>query len=170
MSVRFIAGVAILLAATAAFSQVTRGGALPGPLPLFPRSNWWNTDISRAPVDSNSSNFITFIGAATQLHPDFGGDASTTTPEIYGMVYIVVPGTQPLEQVFFYESPGEGDSGAPGRPAGYPIPIAARTETKWIEGGYVANDLQASGDRHMLIVDRDNRNLFELYATQFNTT
>ena len=67
MRVRFIAGVVILLAATAAFSQVTRGGALPGPLPLFPRSNWWNTDISRAPVDSNSSNFITFIGSANVL-------------------------------------------------------------------------------------------------------
>ena len=25
------------------------GGALPGPLPLFPADNWWNTDISAAP-------------------------------------------------------------------------------------------------------------------------
>jgi len=37
------------------------GGALPGPLPLLPPTNWWNLDISGAPVDPQSSAFIGFI-------------------------------------------------------------------------------------------------------------
>lgn len=161
---------AVLLLAVPASAQITRGGALPGPLPLFRPSNWWNTDVSRAPVDPQSATFINFIGPAKGMHPDFGGDDPDNPPAIYGMVYIAVPGTQPLEQVFFYESPGESDNGAPGRPSGYPIPVDAKTQTKWIEGGLAANDPAASGDRHMLIVDRDNRILFELYATLYNST
>ena len=32
--------------------------SLPGPLPLFPPTNWWNTEISAAPVDPGSDAFI----------------------------------------------------------------------------------------------------------------
>ena len=32
-----------------------QGGALPGPLPLFPPDNWWNVDVSGAPVDGGSA-------------------------------------------------------------------------------------------------------------------
>jgi hypothetical protein len=32
----------------------------------------WNTDISTAPVDANSANFINYIGATAPVHPDFG--------------------------------------------------------------------------------------------------
>jgi hypothetical protein len=142
------------------------GGALPGPLPLFPADNWWNTDISSAPVDPHSASYINFIGAGVGLHPDFGGDADPS-PEIYGMVYVVVPGTQPLVPVTFVEFGDESDAGAPGRPPGYPIPDAAKTQPKWIEGGYPGN-ADPGGDRHMLIVDRDHRILFELYHTHWN--
>jgi hypothetical protein len=142
------------------------GGALPGPLPLFPADNWWNTDISSAPVDPHSASYINFIGAGVGLHPDFGGDADPS-PEIYGMVYAVVPGTQPLVPVTFVEFGDESDAGAPGRPPGYPIPDAAKTQPKWIEGGYPGN-ADPGGDRHMLIVDRDHRILFELYHTHWN--
>src|SRR6266550_9359780 len=38
----------------------------------FPADNAWNTDISSIPVDPNSDNIIAFIGASSQLHPDFG--------------------------------------------------------------------------------------------------
>ena len=55
----------------------TQGAPIPAPLPVFPANNWWNTDISQAPVDANSANFINFIGATRRLHPDFGGEAST---------------------------------------------------------------------------------------------
>src|SRR5690349_15443098 len=50
-------------------------GPVPTPLPLFPSSNWWNVDVSHAPVDTNSAAFITFInngGSGRRLHPDWG--------------------------------------------------------------------------------------------------
>ena len=50
----------------------TRGGPLPQPLPIFPKDNWWNTDISSAPVDRNSASYINFIGVSRGLHPDLG--------------------------------------------------------------------------------------------------
>lgn len=152
--------------AVGAFAQVERGGALPPPLPVHPPDHWWSLDVSAAPVDPNSTNFINFIGATTGLHPDFGGDAEVF-PEIYGMVYITVPGTQLLETVTWTAYGDQSDDGAPGRPIGYPIPVEARTGTKWIESGHAGNDDQG-GDRHMLIVDRDNRLLFELYRTVWN--
>ncbi|HWZ87033.1 MAG TPA: S-layer homology domain-containing protein, partial [Thermoanaerobaculia bacterium] len=46
----------------------------------------------------------------------------------------------------------------------YPIPDEAITQPHWIEGGDPGNiDDTGSIDRHMLIVDRDNRTLYELY-------
>jgi len=144
-------------------AQVERGGALPGPLPLFPADNWWNVDVSKAPVDPNSAAYINFIGASRGLHPDFGGDADEQ-PYIYGMPYVVVPGSQEMEQVSF-DYADESDYQAPGRPPGYPIPVEARTQPKWIEGGVPGGG--DDGDRHMLIVDRDNRILYELYALQW---
>lgn len=161
---------AALVSAHAGAQGVVRNGALPGPLPLFPADNWWNVDVSAAPTAANSAAYINFIGANRGLHPDFGGDADVF-PEIYGMIYIVVPGTQPLEPVTFVEFPSQSDPGAPGRPPGYPIPVEARTQTKWVEGGYPASDPiapPADGDRHMLIVDRDHRLLFELYHARWN--
>jgi hypothetical protein len=39
---------------------------------LFPFDNWWNQDISRAPLDGQSNAFIDYIGRTRTLHPDFG--------------------------------------------------------------------------------------------------
>src|SRR5262249_8251421 len=54
------------------------GADLRGPGPLFPATNWWNLDISSAPVDTNSASYIAFInnGGTRRLHPDFGGEVS----------------------------------------------------------------------------------------------
>ena len=128
------AAIAALACAPIAASQAVQGGALPVPLPLFPPDNWWNVDVSQAPLDVNSAAFITWIGTAKGLHPDLGGDSSPS-PQIYGMPFIVVPGNEPLEPVAF-DYVDESDPGAPGRPAGYPIPAEAISQSKWIEGGY----------------------------------
>ena len=160
---------AFLFATLTISAQPLRNGALPAPLPLFPPDNWWNSDISAAPVDPNSANFINFVGASRGMHPDFGGDSGDPSSPIYGMPYIVVSGSQPLLPVTF-DYDDESDFAAPGRPPGYPIPEEAKTEQKWIEGGLAGNDPNADGDRHMLIVDRDNRILFELYALAWNGT
>src|SRR5664280_2587186 len=114
----FILAAAGLLPAGAR-AQAVEGGALPGPLPLFPSTNWWNVNVTSAPVDPNSAAFLAWIGLAKGMHPDFGGDSSPS-PQIYGMPYIVVPGSEPLEPVAF-DYASESDPGAPGRPPGYPI-------------------------------------------------
>lgn len=155
---------------TSAQTGPQRGGALPGPLPIFPATNWWNQDSSAAPVDPSSSAMINWIQSSgrRRLHPDFGGDSGQSPPDAlcYGMIYCTVSGSQLLEQVTFGYA-DESDTGAPGRPAGYPIPFEARTQDRWIEGGLPGGG--TSGDRHMLIVDRDNRLLFELYALHWNS-
>jgi hypothetical protein len=167
-----VAVASVLLAPAAVFAQgVQRGSGLPTPLPLFPADNWWNADISGAPLDTNSAGFITFIGPTRGLHPDFGAEVDLSDPnlpDVYGMVYITVPGTQPLVPVTFVEFGSQSDSGAPGHTPGYPIPDAAKTGTRWIEGGTPANQTQAENDDHMLLVDRDNRILYELYHTYWD--
>ena len=80
-----------------AFAGVTAGqpgAALPA---LFPADNWWNVDVSQAPVDPQNAGFLTFIGTTRGMHPDFGGDVDPgdpSNPEVYGMIWVVVPGTR----------------------------------------------------------------------------
>ena len=137
---------------------------------MFPPTNWWNLDISSAPVDSNSANFVNFIdqGAVKHVHPDFGGTVDPGPPpgdQVYGMPYIVVNGTQPKKQVTFVLYGSESDGvGVPF----YPIPDQAITTPHWIEGGEPGNQ-NPGGDRHMLIVDLDNKLLYELYNARYNT-
>jgi hypothetical protein len=127
---------------------------------LFPSSNWWNQDISRAPVDPRSSAFIDFIGRDRRLHPDFG-------PPPYGIPYVGVGGTEPRVPVAFVEYGSESDKGYRGL-NGYPIPAAAKTQRNYIEGGYPGGG--TDGDRHMLIVDRDRWVLYETWATRWNAS
>jgi len=146
------------------------GGALPGPLPLFPPDNWWNVDVSGAPLDPGSASFIAFInnGGTRRLHPDFGGEEFPGSDQIYGVPYVVVDGTQPKLTVDFvlYGSESNG-VGVPF----YPIPTQAITQPHWIEGGDPGNvDLHSSQDRHLIIVDRDNKHLYELYNVFYNPT
>lgn len=109
---------------------------------VFPPENPWNTDISDAPVHPNSVNYIANILAngGDFLHPDFGEDPA------YGIPWVSVPGTQPKVPVsFYYED--ESDPGP------YPIPPDAP-----IEGGS-----SSTGDRHVIVIDRDNCLLYEMY-------
>jgi hypothetical protein len=146
----------------------TLGGPLPGPLPLFPADNWWNVDISTAALDPNSNAYINFInnGSSRRMHPDFGGDVSPGSVQTYGMPYAVVDGTTPKKTVIFQygsESDGVDHSTGASYPF-YPIPDEAITQAHWVEGGDPGNvDLRSTSDRHLLIVDRDNRYLYELY-------
>jgi hypothetical protein len=134
------------------------GGSLGG-AQVFPLNNWWNQDISNAPLDANSAAFISFVGPTRRLHPDFG-------PSPYGIPYVVVDGTQPLVQPAWTAWGDESDNAAPGRPPGYPIPAEAKTQPNYIEGAVPGGG--SSGDRHLLIVDRDNWLLFETGATRWN--
>lgn len=156
-----VCSTALLLAASPAALNEPLAGRQ-----VFPASNWWNTDVSAAPVDARSAAIIDFISGRTatnrtavrRLHPDFG-------PPPYGMPYVVVPGDQPRVPVAFVAYGDESDAGAPGLP-GYPIPAEARSQANYIEGGVAGGG--GSGDRHMLLVDRDRWLLYETYATRWN--
>src|SRR5216683_3567170 len=150
-------------------AAATQGGPIPVPLPLFPANNWWNTDISAALLDVNSASFIDFINALTvpccrKLHPDWGGDVGDGT--LYGFPFIIVDGSQAKKTVLF-ATPTESDGvGVPY----YPIPDEAISQYGWIEEGYAGNvDRRTMNDRHMLIVDKTNNFLYELYQVWYDT-
>ncbi len=119
------------------------GGTLAG-RQIFPADNPWNTDISSAPVDANSEALLRSIGWETGLHPDFG---TVWNGAPNGIPYVVVSGQQPKVPVSFTYA-DESDPGP------YPIPPDAP-----IEGGPASR-----GDRHVLVIDKDNWMLYELYA------
>lgn len=152
-----------------------QGAAPPGPLPLFPADNWWNADIRPAPVDANSASYIAFInnGGTRRLHPDFGGEESTGSTNIYGFPYAIVDGTQAKQAVSFQywdESDGVDMATAQGIPF-YPLPAQAITQSHWVEGGAPANvDQRSAADRHLLMIDCTNRGLYELYNVYYNPT
>jgi hypothetical protein len=163
----------VLLTAPAALAQCpasvpVQGAAPTVPLPLFPSNNWWNLDISAAPVDPGSASYISFInnGGTRRLHPDFGGEVSPGSVDTYGMPYAIVDGSQPKQAVTFYywdESDGVNYSTGQGIPF-YPIPAQAITQPHWIEGGAPGNvDQRSQQDRHLLIIDCTNNYLYELY-------
>ncbi len=150
-----------------AFNSIaaTRGGPIPVPLPLFPQNNWWNIDVSNAPTVA-SPNYNALGGTNQQLHPDFGGDAGGGY--VYGIPFVQVDGSQPKLEVDFVESPEESDGVGQ---AFYPVPAEAITMNGWIEGGLPGNiDDRDEGDRHLIIVDTTNNDLYELYDVFYNGT
>lgn len=119
------------------------GASLNGAIP-FPADNPWNTDISGLPVDPNSANLIASIGVGTGLHPDFGAGLYNGAP--IGIPYLVVSGSETRLPINYTAYGDESDPGP------FPIPLSAP-----IEGGS-----QSSGDRHVLVIDRDNNRLYEI--------
>jgi hypothetical protein len=119
------------------------GASLNGARP-FPDDNAWNTDISQASVDPNSDKLITSIGWDKGLHPDFGAGLIDGQP--FGIPYVVVSGQQPLVPTRWTAYGDESDPGP------YPVPPNAP-----VEGG-----LSSTGDRHVLVIDRDNDRLYEM--------
>jgi hypothetical protein len=113
-------------------------------LQVFPADNPWNRDISKLPVDKASAAILKRLGLEKPLHPDFG---TTYNGVPNGIPYLVVSGSQKKVPVQF-EYADESDPGP------YPVPLDAP-----IEGGP-----SGKGDRHVLVIDRDNRKLYELYA------
>ena len=111
---------------------------------VFPADNIWNTAIDSLPIDAHSADYIDSIGANRPLHADFA--AGTWNGSTIGIPYVLVPGTQPKVAVHF-DYAAESDQGP------YPVPANAL-----IEGGSASK-----GDRHVIVVDKGNCILYELY-------
>ncbi len=132
MRVRLILGLCGVAAFTALYAKALLNGSLAGQQ-VFPVSNWWNQDISAAPVAAQSTQIIDWISgrnttpsAVRRLHPDF-------EPPPYGIPHVVVSSDQPRVPLTFVAYGDESDSGSAGLP-GYPIPEDARTQANYIEG------------------------------------
>jgi hypothetical protein len=128
----------IALATTSGGYPLGRGT---GGCRVFPADNPWHENVTNLPVDPLSSQYIASIGANLDLHPDFGHERS------YGIPYAVVPRNQPEVAIHFT---AYGDQSDPGP---YPIPPGAP-----VEGGQ-----NASGDRHVLVLQAGSCKLYELY-------
>ena len=126
--------------------KLGQSASLNGFIP-FPADNAWNQDISSAPADPNSSAIINFIGASTPLHPDFG--SGLYAGQSIGIPYIVVSGSS-FVNIDYTAYGSESDPGP------MPVPKDAPIE------GYPN---PGSGDRHVLVIDRDNCWLYELYSS-----
>jgi hypothetical protein len=124
---------------------------------VFPITNWWNLDVSQAPLDPDSQAFIDWISGRTpedptatrRLHPDFG-------PPPYGIPYVVVSGDQPRVPVTFIST--DEATAERRRSARCPIPMrrARSRDTSKERGRW-----RRVGDRHCLVIDRDRWILFE---------
>src|SRR5713101_4067181 len=118
----------------------------------FQSTSLWNTDISNAPVDPNSANYINFIGSTVTLHPDFG--AGIFQRQTIGIPYQVVAGTQAKVNISLGTFATESDPGP------MPIPSNALIE------GYPK---PGNGDRHVLVLEKDGCWLYELYKATLNS-
>ena len=118
-------------------------------LQIFPPDNPWNEDISKRPVDRNSKNLITSVGAEKSLAYNLD------------MGFILVPPNQKKVAVSVTAYPDESDPGP------FPVPDNAPIEG-WPMDGRSLETIQrvGRGDRHMLVVDPVNMTLFEFYQAR----
>jgi hypothetical protein len=134
-----------------------KGPGGPGPTiagcPVFPAQSPWNQDVSSEPVDPNSAAIVAAINAAggSKLHPDFSSPQGWNPPYGAGIPFVVVGASQAKACVKFQYA-SESDPGP------YPIPQNAP-----IEGGP-----SSTGDRHILVIDKDACKLYETYDSHWN--
>lgn len=121
--------------------------SLPGApaCPVFPANSAWNQRVDRLPVARDSARLIGAIGLGDPVHPDFGSGLYNGEP--IGIPYAIVSRhTRRVPVSFQYASESDGHL--------YPLPPGVP-----IEGG-----AQSSGDRHVIVVDRDTCVDYELFA------
>jgi hypothetical protein len=141
--------IALILGALAlgAIPAVVLARPLPGAsgCEIFPPNNPWNQRVDGLPVAPDSAALIASIGQGAPVHPDFGSGLYDGEP--IGIPYAVVSGrTRRVPVSFQYASESDGHL--------YPLPRGVP-----IEGGP-----QSTGDRHVIVVDRNSCRDYELYA------
>jgi hypothetical protein len=117
--------------------------------PVFPDDNIWNTPVDDLPVHPRSNGYIASIGSGGTLHPDFGSGVwppGSSSP--IGIPYVEVGSDQPDVDIAYTAYGDESDPGP------WPVPSDAP-----VEGGP-----EGTGDRHVIVVDTANCELFELFS------
>jgi hypothetical protein len=141
---RLLIGVGALL--LGAIPAAAVASPLPGAprCPIFPSNNPWNQRVDRLPAAGNSTALIASIGLSAPVHPDFGSGLYAGEP--IGIPFAVVSQRTRRVPVAF---------GYAGQPRGqrYPLPPGVP-----IEGGS-----RSTGDRHVIVVDRDSCRDYEFY-------
>ena len=120
---------------------------------IFPADNAWNQDISTLPIDPGSSQILAAYATAG-VKTDFGSGLWNGVP--IGIPFVVVCGSQPKVSIVFRSNGYDGNYGDESDPGPYPVPLNAP-----IEGN-------GQGDSHVLVVDKDNEMLYELYNASLN--
>jgi hypothetical protein len=116
---------------------------------IFPADNWWNTDISNFSIDSNSDNYVDFVGRNTYLHPDAG---TVWDGKPIGIPYVIVGGNQPKVPITYYYPDSD--------PGPYPIPADVPVEGQPIGAPNTDN---FGGDRHVIVIDETACKLYETF-------
>ena len=112
---------------------------------MFPADNPFNQRVDRLPVARSSATLIAQIGLGDPVHPDFGSGLYNGAP--IGIPYVVVSKhTRRVPVSFQYASESDGHL--------YPLPrnVADRGRP------------DSTGDRHVIVVDRDSCRDYELFA------
>ncbi len=123
----------------------------PRPIPaefqcnIFPADNPWNQAIDNAPIHPRSADYISSLGLNRNLHPDFG---TVFDGAPLGIPFAVVNSQQTRVEVNFEEA-NESDPGP------YPVPANA--------------PIEAASDRHVIVLNDDDCELFELFDASKNS-
>src|SRR5262249_5605341 len=129
---------------------VTRGPILAG-CPILPPDSAWNTDVSQAPLASDSATLVGAQAAGNNVHLDFGDTQSG-----YGTPSRIGPATQPLRPIRFRTDGADYGSESDHGPS--PIPANAP-----IEGAPAGQPNPDEGDRHVIVIQRGKCVDYELY-------
>jgi hypothetical protein len=141
--------IALILGALALVAIPAVGSARPLPgapaCEIFPPNNPWNERVTGLPVAKDSAALIASIGLDAPVHPDFGSGLYDGEP--IGIPFAVVSNrTRRVPVSFEYADQSDGHL--------YPLPPGVP-----IEGG-----AHSTGDRHVIVVNRDTCTDYELYA------
>ncbi|MGP3689069.1 hypothetical protein ACTVZO_30960 [Streptomyces sp. IBSNAI002] len=129
-----------VLAAPAASAAPPADGPCATSLP----DSFWRAPVDTLPVHPDSARYVSSIGSAAPLHPDFGSGRVEGQP--FG-IPITVSDTRVPETQVTLDYPEESET------SGYRIPQDARVE----------NGPASEGDRHVVVWDRDACRSYELF-------
>jgi hypothetical protein len=139
--------------------NTSEADAILSAMQIYPRDNAWNEDISRRPLLPNSDAIIATINSELS-------SSRRTLRAFYEMNFALVPDSQPLIPIDFFNYADESD------PSPYPIPPNLPVETWPREtGGLTLDQWQQDvnddgGDRHSIIVQPGTGGVWETWLTR----